>query len=565
MALVLTAQAESPEKELTDFTAAGFDRRLGPAYSYFHKNESKEDFPTIWKPPTKEDVPGHKYEIGGPWSKEPGDFSSTQGQVLYVPDGGGFGMDRVTILEMAHNTYTESPQPPWHGGAGREPQSLNWPIHTGGSTAVPISMARGNGNWSNCGVAIFSTGLITTAGTVTAKGTNPTLQLPSGKVPTAISVTPKNEFALVTVYDTKNKKGQVAVIALESNGSAGRAGRGFAHEWRVANPGLCNVAVFSNMKLLGFVDLLGIAFPTAICATGDTMQNRFNGPAQHAGMLSQADLNEQSWRDSFSNGNNRTYATKAGYAVVASKYEQKAAFIDLQPLFDRACEMYFTTAGNYAKTRELGPGPNQWPYTFDADPGWKPKVVKVIDVPTPTAVLASIGGGKRKDRDSGRAFIASMDGRVGIYAVGGLANDAPASAGDVRRVGDVQVGRNPVCLAYQKRSRDTFIVASRGDREIAWVQYSGSGGRVVQRLRDARLLDPVYVEQADTHGTNTQIITVADFKGRKIINYRYGEVHFATNGGARFGMGPDGKASFECGGVMEFPGNPFCVSATNVN
>lgn len=35
--------------------------------------------------------------------------------------------------------------------------------------------------------------------------------------------------------------------------------------------------------------------------------------------------------------------------------------------------------------------------------------------------------------------------------------------------------------------------------------------------------------------------------------------------GRRFGMGPDGKAEFESGGILEFPGSPFCVSATNVN
>ena len=43
--------------------------------------------------------------------------------------------------------------------------------------------------------------------------------------------------------------------------------------------------------------------------------------------------------------------------------------------------------------------------------------------------------------------------------------------------------------------------------------------------------------------------------------------NFATNiqGGAKFGMGPEGKDDFECGGLLEFPGSPFCVSATNVN
>jgi len=73
------------------------------------------------------------------------------------------------------------------------------------------------------------------------------------------------------------------------------------------------------------------------------------------------------------------------------------------------------------------------------------------------------------------------------------------------------------------------------------------------------------VESADTHGIEMPLITEADFKGRKIINYRYGVLVFATQGGARFGMGPEGRDKFECGGVLEVPGSPLCISATNVN
>lgn len=88
---------------------------------------------------------------------------------------------------------------------------------------------------------------------------------------------------------------------------------------------------------------------------------------------------------------------------------------------------------------------------------------------------------------------------------------------------------------------------------------------MIRRLRDARLLDPVFVEVPDTHGIETSLLTVADFKGRQIINYRYSPVVFATQGGAKFGMGPEGKDEFEFGGVLAFPGAPFCLSATNVN
>jgi hypothetical protein len=102
------------------------------------------------------------------------------------------------------------------------------------------------------------------------------------------------------------------------------------------------------------------------------------------------------------------------------------------------------------------------------------------------------------------------------------------------------VGRNPACLAYQKYSSDTIIAVSRGDRELAWIKFGDKEANVIRRLRDARLLDPVFAEMSDTHGVETSLITVADFQGRKILNYRFSRLVFATQGGARFGLGPDG-------------------------
>jgi hypothetical protein len=223
-------------------------------------------------------------------------------------------------------------------------------------------------------------------------------------------------------------------------------------------------------------------------------------------------------------------------------------------------DLYFTTESNFQKTRNLGPGPTQWPYTFAADPGYKPKVTKVISVPEPTAIVTGLARGDRS-----RVYIASLDGMVGSYAVGGLATDAPALPSQIQRVAETRVGRNPTCLTAQKYATDTIIAVSRGDREISWIKDELSSTRVIRRLRDSRLIDPVHCEMADTHGIEASIITVADFNGRKALNYRFGRVVFELQGGAIFGMGPTGTDEFECGGVLDFPGSPFCVSATNVN
>jgi hypothetical protein len=543
-------------RELRDVSLAGMDRRLGPDYAAFHKDAKDKDarFSLIWAAPDKQENGGRRYQIGGPWTKQAGDYSSTQGQVLYVPDR-GFGVDRVTVLEWSNGCFSERPEAPWWGGFRPEPTAKAWEKAAGGDPGVPVAMARGMGSWANCGVIVFSSGLVGTAGTCTAKGSDPAVRLPPSKIPTAVSVTNKNEFALVTVVDTETRKGQVAVFALESSSKK----NGFAHEWPDEYPGLPNVAVFTGLKLLGYVDLPGIEFPTGVCAVGDRVGGRVNGPDGNAGVLRTFNLSEQRHRDAFYKGPNAGYVSASGFAVVISRYDNKAAFLDLQPLFQRVREVYFTTEANFRKTRDMGPDPKQWPHAFEADPSWRPKVVKVVAVQRPTAVLATMSGGPKA-----RAFIASVDGRVGIWTVGGLATDAPADAREIDRVGEVRVGRNPTCLAYQKHSSDTFLAVSRGDREIAWVRFGEKGGEVVRRLRDARLIDPVHVEVADTHGIETNLITVADFKGRKIVNYRCSRVVFATQGGAVFGMGPSGKDEFECG-VMEFPGSPFCISAANVN
>jgi len=543
-------------RELRDCSVAGMDRRLGPGYAFYHGG-AQEEFPHVSILREKKDPGGRPYQIGGPWTKEAGDFSSTQGQILYVPDR-GIGVDRVTIIEWSNGCFTEAPMAPWWGGFRPEPASKTWiAAARDHQPGTPIAMARGMGSWANNGIIIFSSGLVSAAGTATARGLEPTFQFPAGKIPTAASVTNKNEFALVTVVDTQSNKGQVAVFALEVNGKK----TNFVHEWQDDHAwSLPSTGLFTAMKLLGYVDLPGIDFPTGICAVGNREGGRMNGRDGNAGLLREYDLAKQADRDVFLKGSNAGYGSTAGFAVVIGKYENKAAFIDLQSLFARVRQMYFTTEENYQKTRDAGPGPKQWPYAFEADASWAPAVVKVVDVPQPTAVIASMSGGEKA-----RAFVASQDGKVGIYTVGGLATEAPAAAEQIARVGEAQVGRNPTCLAYQKYSRDTIIAVSRGDRSIEWIKYGPSDAKIIRRLRDQRLIDPVFVEVSDTHGIETSLLTAADFKGGKILNYRYGILVFATQGGARFGMGPSGKDEFECGGILEIPGSPFCISATNVN
>lgn len=570
-------------KALTDYTVEGMSRRLGPDYDFYHKGKAHDDFPEIYlrpeipfPPEAKNYIKEHneawakrRYQVGGPWSPKGGDYSSTQGQILYVPENklkidaktgqpnDGVGVDRVTIIEMSNHAFTEKPEAPWWGAGSRpDPTAVKWVKEKGTALGVPIASARGMGSWANCGLILFSSGYVATAGTVTGAATNPTFAFPSNKVVTSIAVTNQNEFALVTVIDTETKTGQVAVLSLTGGGE-----KAIPHEWQQPYPSLPNIAMFTGIKLLGYVDLPGMQLPTGVTAVGNRTGGRVNGRNGHAGMLREYDLARQADRDVFLKGSNAGYSSRAGFAAVISKSEGKVAFLDLQMLFANVREAYFTTEENFQKTRRLGAAPDQWPYTFDHDSSWRPKVVKVMDIATPTAVLATMNGG------DARTFVASIDGTVTLFKVGGLSTEAEANPADVAAVSTVKVGRNPTCLAYVKYSKDIMAV-SRGDRSVSWIKWKAGknpSAEVTATLRDRRLLDPVFVESADTHGIQAPIITVADFAGRKILNYRTGVLNFATQGGERFGVGPEGKDRFECGGGLEFPGYPLSISAANVN
>jgi hypothetical protein len=543
---------EAALRLVMDRSPAGIDRRLGPdAESYRHAASAAkakaEPFPTIWQAPRQKGAGTRVFQVGGPWTQDAGDFSSAQGQVLYA--GAGLGIDRVTIIEMTNHCFTESPEPPWWGGFRPEPNSKDWgPSAAGGA----VGIARGILTWSNCGVIVFANGLVCTAGTCTAFGSDPVLRLPPGKLPTAVCVTPRNEFALITVVDITSKphRAQLAVVALAG------CKPGFAHEWQAPHPGMPNVAMLAGMKLLGYVDLPGIAVPTAVSASAEYDGQRLSDPhSGNIGSFRDYDLASEGSRAAL-----KGYVSGAGFAVVAATYEDKVAFIDLQPLFQYYRAMYCGGADAYQRTVTQGPAPKQWPFTFEAEPTQVPQVVAVERAPEPTAVLAGLGL-----KDQARAYVACRDGRVAVYKLGGLATEAPVAAGDVAAVEAVQVGRNPVSLSWQRYTRDEIIAVSRGDRELAWIRSGPSGSAVVRRLRDARLIDPVCCEVAETHGIETALITVGDFKGQQIVNYRFGELRLVTNGGAKFGMGPAGADPFECGGALALPGPVFALSATNVN
>jgi hypothetical protein len=578
-------------REATAYTAQAISRRLGPDHAFFQKEQRKnqkkeegktarkeEDFPEVWLRP---DVGSHKNPTGyespyqiGTWIPEPGAYSSSVTQTLYLPTmKNDHGVDRIYIGGNAQGCYWQKPfyWPP--GGSHPEP-AMNHKAYNemaGGFLDRPVAQTRGYGVWTNCSLMVFQNGMLAIGGSNTSQERYPTFQFPPHKVPTAITLTPQNEFALVTVWDTKELKGQVAVLAMES-GYAANEGLMAIYSWHEPYPGLCNVGGFRFIKLLGYLDLPGMYAPTAISAWCNA---RWWGGhiSVKEGLTTQAARDK--WRNGLEGKGPLEYqgGVTRGYAVIASRSENKIVFLDLSPLFLQMAKMYFTTAENFAKTRDIGLGDKQWPYTFEVAPDSRPVFSKPITVKQPTAVACSLFGssgtwfGKQSGRGC-RTYVACMDGTLKVFATDSLADDSPAGQKvPLAQVGVAKVGRNPCWITYDRTlfssGKNGIWVVSRGDRMVQRLLFTGDAAVNDLTIRDKRLLDPVCADVSDNHSNGGKILIVCDFAGMRLTGYRYEKVTLTTK--QVVGMGPEEKDPFECTGSLELPGHPFSVSASNVN
>ncbi|MDB4943219.1 MAG: hypothetical protein JWP97_2753, partial [Labilithrix sp.] len=567
-------------------SADGIAYRYGPSYADCHARATT--FPTAYLPPdhympSTENRP-NVYQVGGPYDPNTGDFSSSQGQALYVPEASTeagvvsqAGIATIEVLGMGNHVFMDRPRLAWefYGAGNPDPNvgNADWLTLNGGpvegATAVARTYARGEASANS--IAVFKSGLLGAFGPNTARSTAAT-RLPAGKIPTAIALTGNNEFALITVWDPATTHAQLAVVALADqhpNLSAGDTWDFWGFDWSELYPGLMNYGYFSFMKVLGLVDLPDMKAPTEISASLDYRSGWLSLPEGGNAQPSQLTLSDEKNRQSFVAGQNSTRYPHSGFAVIVSRSEHAATFVDLQPLFEAFNHTYFGERAAFdAALKNTGPAPDQWPRTFDRAPESAPRVLGTVKLEgAPTAVRTAL---PRNDKTPQLAYIATMDGTITSYAVGGLADTTAANMADVRAVGTVKVGLNPTSLVPGKDhsaadAATTLIATSRADRRVDWITLGPDGlGTVTRTLRDSRLIDPIAAEDANNHGTESYVVTIADYAGRAVRNYRYGPVVFHTNGGAAFGMGADGKAAFEYGGAFLPRGAPFQVSTTNV-
>jgi hypothetical protein len=271
-----------------------------------------------------------------------------------------------------------------------------------------------------------------------------------------------------------------------------------------------------------------------------------------------------------------------GYAIVSSLHDDMVAIVDLSPLFAYMRQSYLSSSTSYQQTiAARGPGSSNFPQSFWVHPASKPKVVWQSTVTKPTAVLA----GQRLERwthDYFKAYVASRDGTVRIIDTSSLMKrNSWERLGELRVTGSFNVGRNPVNMCFARRGEtglpllpyntsgkqtspdpinNLFYIAVRGDRKVvAAVTYEGSGA-VYRTIKDKRMGDPVAVSTA----VRGPIVSVADFRGKKMLSFRVGKLVDARHN-KTYGAGYDGKAPFELAGVLPFAGHPFLLNSTNVN
>ena len=323
--------------------------RLGPTFIQLNPG-AVDDRPTHFKPASKTAGAGYyirinPYELGEPGTYN--DYWSDTGQVGYIPNDPATdpGLDRIQTFAYYNRVFAISPRPDYPSGKQHSDPQTREPYYVelnGAPPMQPVAMVRGYGMQQNEQVMVYRDGLFAVAGMQTSRAGSerpyPGFKFPKHKVPRGIAVTTSNEFALVTIWDTNRHQGQLAVVALEGKFLP-------FHTWPYM--GMPNQGSFSSFKLLGYIDL-PMASPTAVAAASNGL---WGGPSSTDGrVLSQIDLSDDGKRKLVYGGDWQSVVAKNGYAIVSSTEDNKAAIVDLTPLFTYMRESYLSSATSFAQT-----------------------------------------------------------------------------------------------------------------------------------------------------------------------------------------------------------------------
>lgn len=539
-----TINASAYFNAVAQIDAKYVDKRLGPS-GKFLGTDTRQD-PLIF---------ARSGETPYLWKKRvntPVDWTGYGGQVGYIPqEKSDPGLGRIRFAWSNHENHG-GPQF-WHEyflaptykewWAKEIDPGLTrpeWTQMSEGTLPRPLVLARSTVSWSNCAVMAFSNGLLGASGYGNNDDKYPCTRLPNGCIPSAIAITPNNEFALVTTWHARKQIGELHVVALES--------RGMPHH----NPpyaGLPNVACYSRLKVLGSIEL-PFSCPSGIATTSDVAQWKWSSP------LAKEQLSDAAVRTAWVTGKDPMHRyPKSGFAVVISRAESKACLVDLSPLYAAFAKSYFTE-WDKAVVADEGPGAQQWPPTFEHLSDATPRVGKAFRIPQPTVVAC------------GYAEPASMANKVFIGCMNGQLHIMEPVSGQLKPIASLAVGRNPLSISLGRNlnshRKDTLLVLSRGDRQICVVNRAGNTDAHIEKiLRDKRLIDPVSLQAWESRGASG--FTVADYAGHQLVNYLYEQIRPWGDTSMYPDFGGSDKDPFECSGILPMKGYPYLLSAAEVN
>ena len=566
-------------------TAAMIPERFGKPWTSYHESIPVPTWAhsrRIWYRDPTRPWQTFVYSLGTPCGRD--DFSGSYAQVGYVTDASNPGtipgVDGISTLQRDHCLWAGEPQSYWATGNGHPTSMLsakNVQEHDPHGTPqrpVEVTRAYGASEAAGCSYMVFQDGQIACGeGGNTAKDKFYFKPFPSWFTPTAASVTNNGEFLLVTGWNTDNHHGQLAVIAM---GSSRPNGEFWGYEWDEDYPGFRNYSLPVFSKLLGIINLPGMVAPTAVEGVGNWVYQPGSflpvpkGVNRSAGQPGKFSLSKQSNWQCFVDGECADMFDAHGFALVASRYEHKVLLVDLSPLFQSIRKGMFGSWTEFRKNvANTGTGTGQWPPTFTEDRSQIPTIVKTITYPHQiTAISASLYA-------DNRALIATEDGHLHIWDVDGL-QTATGTGAEAKEIYDLAgVGANVTRIAHMKHwlhaennggnVRWQYILLSRGDKTAKWIDLSASSPVVLRTLQDSRLVDPISIEDNNNHGTQTDLVDIADYGDRNIKGYRYGPVVFWTTPGVpTFSLLPTGNETFEYEGAYATPTGPFTISIENV-
>lgn len=554
-----------------------WEDRLGPAAT----NDDRERPDTYVSPAIpfpKGPLRVNPYQVGTP-NEDKADYWSDSGQVAYVPDGslaGDPGLMATRHFAYYRGVFATAPLPDVSRGNPNPDPSIRKAAYIAANDGQPLSgvvaQVRSTNTTGNDAFVLWQNGLITVASTQTGHGKigMPWLRLPPEKEVQDLAVTSNNELLLVAVYDTAQKRGQLAVIMVE--------GKGLPHH-TFAQMGLPNQASVSAMKLLGYVDL-PVAKTLRVAAA---CNGSWGGPSATAGKtLGQMRLTEAETLKNLYAGSWSGVVAKAGYAVVISRDENKFAVVDLTPVFAYIRESWLASLDQFnATTAARGDAPDRWPNTFEVRAELRPKVVLTRDIERPVSVIC----GHRVDRWSGDRFkfhLGLERGQLSIWDASPIMARAKwhQRGAAIEELGRMDVGENPVSLAFARRNEgqgcalfprgskqkgdgqnNVIWIACRKAQKVIEVITVGGKGLVLRALEDRRLRDPVDVCTA----VRGYVVLVCDFRGRQIVGFRIGDITDARVKPKKVYPPAEGRADWEISGFLPVPGYPHTITSENVN